>query len=774
MSDDWSLPPYRFDSEPQQAPEPEAAPEPQKKAKAEKPPKAPKPPKPPRDPKEPKVFGRNKTPRPAAPPKPPREPGEGFRWQSLYEWALSPKLRWAWLTLLVLFLIGTVTATAGGIYIWRKYLTDVPPLPPREALFAINRAPGIRFQDKDGRQIAVRGPRYGERVTLDQLPDYVPEAFLAAEDKRFYHHGALDFQGIARAAWINWRAGRIVQGGSTITQQIAKGLFLTPDQTAKRKLQEALMATRLQKVLSKDEILELYLNRIFFGANTYGIDGASRAYFGKPASQMTLAESALLASLPKAPSRLALTKNMGKALERQRLILGNMLKERWITRAEYEAALADTPKLAPGAVQDEGDLGYILDYATAEAVKIAGANSPDLVVRLTIDSRLQAVGSKVVREALAGDGAKAGAHQAALLAMTPDGAVRAMVGGTDFDETPFNRATQARRQPGSTFKAFVYAAALERGVLPTDTRVDAPVKMGDWEPGNYGGNYVGTVTIADALAKSINTVAVIVGKEIGGQGIGELARRFGLSSIPPNPDLSVALGSYEVNLMELVSGFQVFQLGGQKRTPYIIESIATVSGEPIFTHAETAATPVYDIANASMMVKMLKGVVERGTGTRAAFGRPAAGKTGTSQNWRDAWFIGFTPDWIAGVWVGNDDDKPMNKVAGGGIPSTIWRRFMIEAHQGVEAKDFDWLLPDPVPETEADPRNGYYSELAADFGRAAEALEATAGDAPAEPGAPEEPGAPGEPGRPDAAAPPPGQRRTAPPAQPLPSGDIPY
>ncbi|MDO9224298.1 MAG: penicillin-binding transpeptidase domain-containing protein, partial [Caulobacter sp.] len=344
------------------------------------------------------------------------------------------------------------------------------------------------------------------------------------------------------------------------------------------------------------------------------------------------------------------------------------------------------------------------------------------------------------REALRTDGAKAGAKQAALLAMTPDGAIRAMVGGTDFDETPFNRAVQARRQPGSTFKPFVYAAALERGVLPTDTRVDGPVKFGDWSPENYGGGYAGTVTLETALAKSINTVAVKLGQEIGGQGIGELARRFGLSSIPARPDLSVTLGAYEVSLMELVSGFQVFQLGGQRRPSYIIESIATVGGEPIFSHAETAGTSVYDIANASMMVKMMKGVIERGTGTRAAFGRPAAGKTGTSQNWRDAWFVGFTPDYLAGVWVGNDDDKPMNKVAGGGIPSAIWRRFMIVAHEGVPARDFDWLLPDPVPETEEDPRNAFYQDLASDFGRAVDSLEpAREPEVPVEPLAPAAP-----------------------------------
>lgn len=767
MSDDWSLPPYRFQPEPEQEPDRDPAPEPRKPGKAAKPEKAPKPPKPPRAARAAPVFGgRDRPPRPDKParePRPPRAPGEAFRWQSLYEWALSPKLRWVWITLLVLFVIGMVAAGAGALYIQNKYLSDVPPLPAREALFAVNRAPGIRFQDKDGKQIAVRGPRYGERVTLGQLPGYVPQAFLAAEDKRFYEHGALDYQGITRAAWINWRAGRIVQGGSTITQQIAKGLFLTPDQTARRKLQEAVMATRLQKVLSKDEILELYLNRIFFGANTYGIDGASRAYFGKPAGQMTLAEAALLASLPKAPSRLALTKNMAGALERQRLILGNMLAERWITQDQYEAALRDTPRLAPGAAQEEGDLGYVLDYATAEAIKISGDTSPDLVVRLTIDSRLQGVATKVVREALRTDGAKAGAKQAALLAMTPDGAIRAMVGGTDFDETPFNRAVQAKRQPGSTFKPFVYAAAVERGVLPKDTREDKPIKFGDWQPENYGGGYAGTVTIETALAKSINTVAVQLGQEVGGQAIGELARRFGLKGIPANPDLSVTLGAYEVNLLDMVSGFQVFQLGGQRRTPYIIESITTVGGEPLFQHAESVGTPVYDIANASIMVKMMKGVVERGTGTRAAFGRPAAGKTGTSQNWRDAWFIGFTPDYVAGVWVGNDDDKPMNKVAGGGIPSAIWRRFMIEAHVGIEPKDFDWLLPDPVQETEEDPRNGFYGELASDFAQVAANLEPEAGETsamPFEPGQPQEPGQPMQPMQPMQ----PGQRRCSPPA----------
>jgi len=742
---DWSLEPFRFpDSQPatetESAAEPEEAAEP---ARIERPVKEKKAPKPRKE-------------KPARRPRATVERGERrpFDWDAVR--AGLGRLKWLWITLLVLFVIGTIAAVAGGVYIWQKYLTDVPPLPERAALFAVNRAPGIRFLDREGELIATRGPRYGERITLGQLPRHVPQAFLAAEDRRFYQHGALDFHGIARAAYVNWRAGRTVQGGSTITQQLAKGLFLTPEQTMKRKLHEAVMARRLYRVLSRDEILELYLNRIYFGANTFGIDGASRSYFGKPAAELSIAEAALLASLPKAPSRLALNKNMAAALQRSHLVLDRMRREGWITREQELAAIDSPPALSAKALQEEGDIGYILDYATNEAVKIAGANAPDLTVRLTIDSRLQKAGAETVRKVLATDGVKAKASQAALISMSSDGAIRAMVGGTDFDVAPFNRTVQAKRQPGSTFKPFVYAAALETGLLPKDIRVDGPVKFGDWEPENYGGGYRGPVTIEDALARSINTVAVKVGQEVGSPAIGEISRRFGFTTIPMRPDLSVTLGSYEVNLLELTSAFQVFQQAGQRVTPYIIESIATQDGQPVYSRAERQAAPVYDIQYASMMVKMLKGVVEKGTGTRAAFGRPAAGKTGTSQNYRDAWFIGFTPDIVTGVWVGNDDDTPMERVAGGGMPSTIWRQYMVVAHQGLPARDFDWLLPDPEPETEPDPRNGFYEGLAADFGRQAGELEILTREPDPEP------------------EPPPGQAPPGATAPPAPSEPIPY
>lgn len=718
---DWTLPPYKFDDKDPRKPAQEPA--------AGASPPAP----PPHDPwasepplKDPFKFSDSPRPSAAPPPPPPPPPEEPFRADLKQKAAKKKSRKWAWIwgVLLVSFVIGVLAAGGGAAYVWFKYLKDTPPLPSRSALFAVNRAPGIRFEDRNGQVIATRGPRYGQRITVDSVPNYVPLAFLAAEDRRFYKHGAIDIQGIGRAAWVNWRGGRTKQGASTLTQQLAKGLFLTPDRVVKRKLQEMLLAYKLEQVLTKDEILELYLNRIYFGAGTYGVDGASQTYFGKPASQLTLSESALLASLPKAPSRLALTNDMERALARSRLILANMRKEGWITAEQENRALDDTPRLSGLALQDEGDYGWVLDYATTEAVKIAGQNAPDLVVRLTIDPTLQRNGAEVVRQTMATESARSGASQAALLSLSADGAIRAMVGGTGYGESPFNRAVQAKRQPGSSFKPFIYAAAVEKGVLPTDIRVDEPVKFGEWAPENYSGGYRGPMTVEQALITSTNTIAVKLASEAGGSAIGDLVRRFGVTSLPPVPDLSVALGSYGVSLLQMTSGFQVLQQGGVRLEPYVIESVTTQDGRSIFTHQPPAAERrVYDIGHASIMVKMMKKVVSDGTAKRAAFGRPAAGKTGTSQNWRDAWFIGFTPDYVTGVWVGNDDEKPMNKVVGGDIPASIWRRFMMTAHQTLAVRDFPWLLPDPAPQTTPDPRNGYYETLSAEFARAASELD---------------------------------------------------
>jgi penicillin-binding protein 1A len=627
-------------------------------------------------------------------------------------------LKWLAAIVVVLVLAGAMAAFAAWNYVSDKYLQDLPPVPSREQLYASTRAPAIKFYDMNGAFIASRGPQYGERVELGKLPDYVPKAFLAAEDRRFYHHGAVDPWAIGRAAYANHKAGRVVEGGSTITQQLAKGMFLSPAQNIKRKVQEAALAYRLEEMLSKDEVLELYLDRIYFGANTFGLDGASRTYFGKPASQLNLSEAALLAALPKAPSRMALHRNMDKALKRQRLVLERMRGENWISEAEMRSALARPPELASTALSDEGDYGYLVDYAQAEVLKMVGEASPDLVVTLTVDPRLQKAGAEGLRRVIEADGKAIGASQGALVAMDSTGAIRAMVGGTDYAKSVFNRAVQARRQPGSSFKPFVYAAAVEKGVLPTDTRVDEPIKIDDWEPKNFGGKYAGTVTVENALARSLNTVAVQLGQEVGAGAVANLAMRFGITSLPPNPNLSISLGAYEVPLIEMTSAYQVFQQAGNRLTPYIVAEVRTADGQVVYTHQTTSPVPAYDVHWASIMVKMMQKVVTNGTGTRANFGRPAAGKTGTSQNFRDAWFIGFTPDFVAGVWVGNDDDKPMNNVTGGEVAARIWKDFMLTAHMNLPSRDFDWLLPDPQAIYEDDPRNSFYEGLAQEFGEA--------------------------------------------------------
>ncbi|MDP3749812.1 MAG: PBP1A family penicillin-binding protein [Phenylobacterium sp.] len=657
-----------------------------------------------------------------------------------------PRRRMGWLVKLLIVLIAAVAlaAAGGAYYLQQVFLTDLPPLPGRERLYAINRAPAIKFFDRSGTLIASRGPKYGDRVRVAELPAHVPYAFLAAEDRRFYKHGAVDVWAIARAAHANYKAGAVVEGGSTLAQQITKNMFLAPDQTLRRKIQEAALAYRLEAMLTKDEVLELYLNRIYFGANTFGLDGAARTYFDKPASQLTLGEAALLAALPKAPSRMALHRNMERAQVRQRLVLRRMREETWITDAQLQTALAERPRIGSRAMADGGDDGYVLDYATNEVLAMVGPNSPDLMVRLTIDPRLQAAGASALRAVVAGQG-RGGPSQGALLAIDERGAIRAMVGGVDYSQSVFNRAVQARRQPGSSFKPFIYAAALEHGILPSDTRIDGPVRYGDWSPGNYGGGYRGPVSVSTALALSINTVAVKLGYEAGTAAIGELAKRFGLTTIPANPNLSVTLGAYEVPLIQMVSGYQVFQQAGNRITPYVIDEIQTVSGQPVFSHQTASPVPVYDLPRASMMVRMMMKVITSGTGTGAAIGRPAAGKTGTSQNWRDAWFIGFTPDMTAGVWVGHDDDRPMNRVTGGEVAAEIWRRYMLVAHETLPVREFDWLLPDPeggegefAPggpvDYQDDPRNAFYDDLADEFSQVAEPEpEPSVAEPPAEP-----------------------------------------
>jgi penicillin-binding protein 1A len=600
-----------------------------------------------------------------------------------------------------------------ALWVWKLAFSDLPTIPDKAALWSLNRPAGATFVDRNGVVIGQRGPKHGAALTLAELPPYLPKAFLAAEDRRFYSHHGIDLTGIARAARNDLKRHKALQGGSTITQQIARTLFLSPEQTLRRKLQEAGLAVRIEHLMSKDEILALYLNRIYFGGGAYGVDAAARTYFGKSARNVNLSEAALLAALPKAPTKLAPTDDFQAALKRSHLVLRSLVAQHWITPQQAADATAHPPVLATEA-QADGDFGYVLDLAAQEAKALNTSNTPDLVVHLTIDSRLQAEATHAVRDAVA-RGYGAGATQAALISLGTDGGVRALVGGADHRLSAFDRAVQAQRQPGSAFKAFVYAAALEANIAPDDVREDAPVNVGGWRPANADGLYAGNVTLTDAFARSINTVAVRLTQEVGPARVAEVARRFGLTTIPPHPATPVALGAYETSLIDITSGYQVFQLGGRRAEPFLIDSITDARGQPVYRRPPQAPQSVYDATRAAQMTRMMQAVIDKGTGRRAALGRPAAGKTGTSQDYRDAWFVGFTPDYVTGVWMGDDRGRPMTRVAGGELPAETWKRFMLAAEQGLPVRPF----AQPTGDDPADPRTDFYHDLADQFGQAA-------------------------------------------------------
>ena len=588
----------------------------------------------------------------------------------------------------------TLVAGALTIALSVAWLSDIPPIPERDALWQMRRTPGMKFLDRDGVVIAARGAKYGSRIGLGDLPPFVSRAFLAAEDRRFYDHGAIDPVGILRAAERDFLAGRAAEGGSTLSQQLARTLFLNSQHSLKRKAQEAVLAWRLEDKLGKSGVFELYLNRVYFGAGAYGLDSASHTYFGKDAANLTLPEATVLAALPNAPTRLAPTTNMAGAWSRAQRILATMEREGWISPDDAATAARSPPNLA-AASAGEGDWSYILDQAAAQAANLSGGAATDLVVRLTIDAKLQATGLASVRAGVLGAGKGRSVSQGAMVALAPDGAIRVMVGGLDHRVSAFNRVTQAKRQPGSAFKAFVFGAAVEAGDKPTDTREDAPIALGDWTPENYGRQFLGTVTLAKALALSLNSVAVRLTLEVGPTQVAAFARRCGLTDIPPDARASIALGAYELTPLALATGYQVFQTGGAATTPYLVDEISDTRGRSLYEHSVGAGSRVLDPLFASRMVRMLEGVMTGGTGTGASIGRPAAGKTGTSQHWRDAWFVGFTPDLLTAVWVGNDDGRPMGRVTGGEIPAGIWKRFMTIAEAGKPPLDFTWLQPEP-------------------------------------------------------------------------------
>jgi penicillin-binding protein 1A len=618
-----------------------------------------------------------------------------------------------------MFAVGLVTF---GL-LWNTLFAQMPQLPSREALWTLNREPAVEFIDANGATIAVRGPRYGRAVSAAELPKHVVDAFVAAEDRRFREHSGVDFVAIFRATMENARAGRTVQGGSTITQQLVKNLFLTPDQTLKRKAQEARLAADLETILSKDEILDLYLNRIYLGAGAYGLDAAAQTYFGKTPQDLTLAEAAMLAGFPKAPSRFAQQTRTNEAKERQAYVLDQMLEAGWITKEERDSAFAE--ELAFADASADTFSGHALDYAVERVHELLPNPPPDLVIKLSLDLDLQAKTQKAVENGIATMGKeKRASEAAAVLIDVNTGAIRAMVGGRDYAKSQFNRAAQARRQPGSAFKAFVWAAALEDGMTPGTVRYDIPIKIGNWQPKNYEGEYRGPVTLSEALAKSLNTVSAQIGTEIGIEKVTSLAREFGITS-PLHNYPSITLGTDEVTLLDLTTGYGVFAKGGLQLAPYIIEEIRNSKGDLLYSNPIRNPPRIYPENLAEDMTGMLNRVVVQGTGRGAQVPRwDVAGKTGTSQGWRDAWFIGYTTRYVGGVWVGNDDDKPMVEVTGGAMPARIFQQMMTAALEGIEPEALPGArsVEEYLPQEDQD-RLAFYRRLAGAFA----SVEAQAG-----------------------------------------------
>ncbi len=580
-----------------------------------------------------------------------------------------------------LFYWGAVLGLWAGIALIGMVVWVGAHLPAIQALEIPKRPPTIEIAGLDGTVLATRGEMPGANVSLKDLPPYLPKAFIAIEDRRFYSHHGVDPLGILRAAVANVLHRSVSQGGSTLTQQLAKNLFLTQERTLQRKLQELELAFWLERKHSKSEILELYLNRVYFGSGAYGVEAAAQRYFGKSARNVTLTEAAMLAGLVKSPSRLAPNRNPEGAYKRAQTVLAAMADAKFITQAQAQAAIGH-PALnvkAAGA----GTINYVADWIGEVLDDLVGQIDQNIVVETTIDPKLQAAAEAAVIDELAAKSVRFNVSQGALVAMTPDGAVRAMVGGRNYAESQYNRALTAKRQPGSAFKPFVYLTALEAGLTPETIRQDAPLDVKGWKPENYGHEYFGPVTLTQALAMSLNTVAVRLGIEVGPRNVVRTAHRLGISS-KLDANATIALGTSEVSLTELVGAYAPFANGGLGVSPHVVTRIGTGDGKLLYARPADQLGQVVEPRHVAMMNTMMQETLLSGTARKAEIpGWTAAGKTGTSQDFRDAWFIGYTADLVTGVWLGNDDNSPTRKATGGGLPVEVWTRFMKVAHQGV-------------------------------------------------------------------------------------------
>lgn len=570
---------------------------------------------------------------------------------------------------------GVVVIGAATAYL---YLT----LPDLEAATRLKRGPTAALLAKDGAFLASYGELHGQEVKVAELPPHLPRAVIAIEDRRFYEHGGIDLWGVARAIFVNVTSGSLREGASTITQQLARNLVLTNERSFVRKAKEAMLALELERRFGKDQILTIYLNRVYFGGGAYGVDAAARRFFGKPATEVNLWEAALLAGSLKAPSNLAPDRNPEAAAARARLVLNAMVESGFITtEAANEPMAVATTAATALAAPVAGDARYFADWAVDQAEGFMAGLDRDVLVQTTLDLELQRLAERAIAAGLdarpKGAAGKSWPTQAAMVVMTPDGAVRAMVGGRAYQESQFNRAVQARRQMGSAFKTFVYLAAIEAGMEPDDIVEDAPVAVGNWRPRNFKDRYYGQVTLREALARSLNAPAVRLSEQVGRGRVIAAARRLGVASpLPDGP--SIALGAGSVTLLEATGAYAALAAGGQFTPPHGVLRITSRDGTTLY-RPTIAASAAADPEAVLRMNNMLAAVLAWGSGKAARIDRDAAGKTGTSQRGRDGWFIGYTADLVAGVWVGNDDYSPAGDLTGGGLPTRIWGAFMAEA-----------------------------------------------------------------------------------------------
>jgi penicillin-binding protein 1A len=521
-------------------------------------------------------------------------------------------------------------------------------------------------------------------VPVSTLPTYIPNAFIAIEDRRFRYHLGIDPIGMVRAASENMGAGHVVQGGSTITQQLAKNLFLTPSRTFDRKMQEVLLALYLESRYTKDQILTLYLNRVYFGAGVYGIQAAAERFFGKPATALSVTEAAMLAGSVKAPARFNPLADPDASMDRASTVLDAMADAGFITRAQCDTAKATRPRILRDT--STPDTGYFVDWVISRIPGYIGNVDEPIVVETTFDVATQQKAERAVAQGMAREAEGLHAQEAALVAMQPDGAVRALVGGRSYADSPFDRATDSSRQPGSAFKPFVYLAAFEHGREPSDTMIDGPIDIHGWKPDDYEGRYEGEISLERAFAKSSNSIAAQLASQIGVRAVAATAHRLGITSelleVP-----SLALGTSGVTPLELTGAYAPFANGGDGVIPFGIVRIKTGSGKVLYTRAGSGLDRVVSEVNTQKITQLMIATVTTGTGKAAKLDdRPSAGKTGTTQDFHDAWFVGFTADLVCGVWIGNDDNTPMVHATGGGLPAHIFKAFMESAERDLPVK----------------------------------------------------------------------------------------